>query len=107
MDPIMSQVVIIVGFLMFMYFMMIRPNKKRQQQVQEMRNGVKVGDEIITIGGVKGTICSVNDTEVIIETSEDRNKIVFVKSAIHTVVVKDDEVEEIEEDEETEEEISE
>lgn len=106
MDPMMAQVVMIVGFLAFMYFVMIRPNKKRQQQMADMRNSVKVGDEIITIGGIKGTVCSVNDTDVTIETSEDKNKMVFVKSAIHTIVLKDDEVEEMEDDE-TEEEISE
>lgn len=106
MDPMMAQVVMIVGFLAFMYFVMIRPNKKRQQQMADMRNSVKVGDEIITIGGIKGTVCSVNDTDVTIETSEDKNKMVFVKSAIHTIVLKNDEVEEMEDDE-TEEEISE
>lgn len=105
MEGIMAQVLLIVGFFAFMYLVMIRPNKKRQQEMMEMRNSITEGDEIITIGGIKGTVCRVTDSDVTIETSEDKNKIVFVKSAIHSIVVKEDS--KGEDDSETEENVEE
>lgn len=51
---------------------MIRPQQKQQKQLMDMRNAIKVGDEVITIGGVKGTIVSVTDDSVILETSSQK-----------------------------------
>lgn len=72
--------VIFVG----MYFLMIRPNSKRRKQEEEMRNSLKPGDEIITIGGIVGKIVSIKDDNdsFIIETGVDRNKIKIKKWAI-------------------------
>jgi len=105
MDPMLMQIVLIVGFVAVMYFFMIKPNKKRQQEMIKMRNNLKRGDLIITIGGIKGKVVDVTDVSVVIETSSDKNKIEFVKSAIHTVVneqedITDSEIEETEVDEE-------
>lgn len=105
MDPMLMQIVLIVGFVAVMYFFMIKPNKKRQQEVMKMRDSLKKGDSIITIGGIKGKVVSVTDSSVVIETSSDNTKIEFVKSAIHTVVNEpeedaDSEIEETEDDEE-------
>lgn len=87
-----------------MYFLMIRPQQKRDKAVREMRNNIKVGDNIITIGGIKGKILKVGDDYVIIETSNAKTKMEFVKSAIGTVVRDESDYEEadeeIEEDEE-------
>ena len=47
-----------------------------------MRNAIKVGDEVITIGGVKGTIVSVTDDSVILETASQKTRLEFVKNAI-------------------------
>lgn len=96
MNGVTTQLMLIGGFFLFMYMVMIKPNKKRQEELYNMRNNVKVGDEIITIGGIKGTICEVSDTEIVLETSVEKNKIVFIKSAIHNVISKE-EIEEIEE----------
>ena len=48
----------------------------------DMRNAIKVGDEVITIGGVKGTIVSVTDDSVILETSSQKTRLEFVRNAI-------------------------
>ena len=46
----------LVLLIAIMYFLLIRPQKKREKQVNEMRSAVKVGDEVITIGGIHGTV---------------------------------------------------
>ena len=71
-----------------LYFFMIRPQKKQEKQQKEMRDGVQVGDEITTIGGIIGKVVSIKEETLTIETSHDRTKIRILKSAIRTVDVK-------------------
>ena len=71
--------------IVLMYFIMIRPQKKKQQEEQKMRNGVRVGDELTTIGGICGRVVNVKDATLIIETGADRNKMTIKKWAIQTV----------------------
>ena len=80
MDQLTMQFVLIGGFMLLAYVFMIKPQKKRQKEIMEMRNNLKIGDSIITIGGIKGKIVKLTDTDVIIETSEKmRMKIIIVK----------------------------
>ena len=55
-----SFIFVMIGMFALMYFMTIRPQKKRQKEEQEMRNAVDVGDEITTIGGICGKVVIVN-----------------------------------------------
>ena len=105
MDQLTMQLVMIGGFMVIAYFLMIKPQKKRQKAIMDMRDNLKIGDDIITIGGIKGKIVELSDTEVVIETSDDGTKIEFIKSAIHSVVSKSEEssVEEDDEEEDSEE----
>ena len=75
---------IIVAF----YFFAIRPQKKQEREANEMRNALQVGDEITTIGGVIGEIVSIKDETITIETSRDRTKIRFLRSAVRSVDVR-------------------
>lgn len=75
-----------------LYFLMIRPQQKKQKEEAKMRANLRVGDELTTIGGIKGRVVSIKDDTVTIETSNDRTKIVFVKDAIGTVHTKHDDV---------------
>ncbi len=79
-----SLMMIIPMILIFalMYFMMIRPQKKQQKLEQEMRNSLKIGDEITTIGGIMGRIVTVKDDSLIIETGADRNKMKITRWAV-------------------------
>ena len=77
-----------VLILIVMYFLMIRPQQKKQKEEQKMRNNLRVGDELTTIGGIKGRVVAIKDDTVTIETSNDRTKIVFEKAAIGTVHTK-------------------
>ena len=77
---------IVVFFLVF-YFVAIRPQKKQEKQINEMRNQLMVGDEITTIGGIIGKIISIKEETVMIETGHDRTKIRILKSAVRNVDV--------------------
>lgn len=74
-----------VVIIALMYFMMIRPQKKKQQEEQKMRNSIRVGDELTTIGGITGRVVNIKDDSLIIETGADRNKITIKKWAIQSV----------------------
>jgi len=75
-----------------MYFLMIRPQKKRQKEEQKMRNSLRVGDELTTIGGIKGRVLSVKEDTFVMETGNDRTKMQFEKWAIQTVHTKHEDV---------------
>ena len=85
---IIMTIVMIVGIGVFFYFFMIRPQKKQEKEINEMRNSLSVGDEITTIGGIIGKVISIREETVVIETSHDRTKIRLLKSAISKVDVK-------------------
>lgn len=80
MDPYF--IVMIVLMFAMMYFFMIRPENKRKKEAQNLRDSLKVGDVITTIGGIVGTICKVDESTIVIETSADRVRIEFTKWAV-------------------------
>lgn len=77
-----SWIIMLVVMIAIFYFMMIRPENKKKKAAEEMRNSLKVGDEITTIGGIVGTICAVKEKTVVMETGADRVRIEFTKWAI-------------------------
>ena len=66
------------------YFLLIRPQKKRDKNTQKMRSNIQVGDEIVTVGGIIGIVISVRDDTLVIETGSDRSKIRINRWAIQT-----------------------
>ena len=85
-----STVLMIVLMVAIFYFLMIRPENKRKKQAEEMRSSLKKGDWLTTIGGVYGRGVSITDRTVVIETSEDRVRVEFLKSAIGQVGTLDE-----------------
>ena len=83
----MSMIIMMVALFGVMYFVMIRPQKKKQKEEQTMRDSIQVGDEITTIGGIIGKIVSIKDETVLIETSNERNKIRILRTAVRNVDV--------------------
>jgi len=67
---------------------MIRPQKKQEKEINDMRNNLQVGDEITTIGGIIGKIISIKEETIMIETGHDRTKIRLLKSAVRCVDVR-------------------
>lgn len=80
--------VVLVLMLVALYFFTIRPQKKQEKQVQEMRNQIQVGDEITTIGGIIGKVISIKEETLMIETGHDRTKIRILRDAVKKVDVK-------------------
>jgi preprotein translocase subunit YajC len=72
-----------------MYFVMIRPQQKRQKQWQEMLGGIKTGDRVTTAGGIRGVILSIKDDAIIIRVAPDNIKIEVAKSAIASVTTQE------------------
>lgn len=64
------------------YFFILRPQQKREKASQKMRASLEVGDDIITIGGIVGTVVSIKEDTLVIETSGDRNKMRITRWAI-------------------------
>ena len=81
-------IVMIVGVIALMYFLMIRPQKKQEKEINDMRNNLQVGDEITTIGGIIGKIISIKEETIMIETGHDRTKIRLLKTAVRCVDVR-------------------
>lgn len=78
----MESIILLVLMFGMMYFFMIRPENKRKKAAQEMRDSLKVGDEVTTIGGITGTICAVKENTVVFETGADRVRVEITKWAI-------------------------
>ncbi len=85
MDQGVTSILLMTALLVLIYFMMIRPQRKKDKADREMRENLKVGDEIITIGGVIGKIEKINDKSVVISTTSAKNKIEFLKTAVASV----------------------
>ncbi|MBR2027685.1 MAG: preprotein translocase subunit YajC [Oscillospiraceae bacterium] len=71
--------------LVVMYFLIIRPQKKKDKQMQDMRSSVEIGDSITTIGGIVGIVVSIKEDTLVVETGTDRSKIRFKRWAISEV----------------------
>ncbi len=78
-------IIYLVVIIAVFYFLLILPEKKRKKAAQQMRDSLKVGDEITTIGGIIGNIVELTDDTVVIETSEDRVRVQFARWAISSV----------------------
>ncbi|HEY1580598.1 MAG TPA: preprotein translocase subunit YajC [Terracidiphilus sp.] len=72
-----------------MYFVMIRPQQKRQKQWQEMLGSIKTGDRVTTSGGIRGIILSIKDDAIIIRVAPDNIKLEVAKSAIASVTTQE------------------
>ncbi len=83
-EGLVSFIPLIVLFVA-MYFLMIRPQKKKDKQISDMRNSLQVGDEIVTIGGICGKIVKTKDESIIIAVGADKVKFEMKRWAVSTV----------------------
>lgn len=107
MNPQQLQAFILpVGLLVVFYFFVIRPQKKKEAEVKQMRDNLRVGDEVVTIGGIYGKVIKVKEDMVTIEVGSAKTKLDMTRWAIGTVVNKNEskniKTEEIKTDEENE-----
>lgn len=78
-------ILLMVGFLAFFYFAVIRPQNKKKKEMQQMLSALSKGDKVITIGGVHGKVTSVKDGVVVLKI-DDNATITFDKSAVAKIV---------------------
>lgn len=88
---------LILMFAVF-YFFIIRPQKKKANEINEMRESLKVGDKIITIGGIIGKIILVKEDYLVIETSSDNTKLEIMKWGINGTYKKNTDLKDVEEE---------
>ena len=79
-----SSILMIVVMIAVFYFMLIRPENNRKKKAEEMRNSIKKGERITTIGGMKGKVVQVTDDSIVFETSEDRVRIEIAKWGVQS-----------------------
>jgi preprotein translocase subunit YajC len=84
-SPGMNMFVMMTLVFVMMYFIMIRPQKKRQLEQQRLISALKTGDKVVTNAGIHGLISNVKDSTVIVKVA-DNVKIEMEKSAISTVM---------------------
>lgn len=81
-----------IGFILYiaffigvMYLLIFLPQKRRDKKLREMINSLKVGDKVVTIGGVSGKIINIKDDEITVETGVEKTKLVLKNWAIKEV----------------------
>ncbi|MCP4641240.1 MAG: preprotein translocase subunit YajC [bacterium] len=94
-NPLMQMLPMILLFIGVFYFFMIRPQQKREKERREMLNSISKGDEVITNGGIYGTVVGLKEKTVVLRVSEDPPiKMQFVRGAVSRVNSSDDESDE-------------
>lgn len=82
MDQTLQPLILTLFFMGLFYVMAIRPETKRKKELDAVRNSLKEGDEITTIGGITGKICAVKESTIVFETGADRVRIEIAKWGI-------------------------
>ena len=81
-----SGLIIPLGFLAIFYFLIIKPQKTKEKKIKTMRDNLKVGDEIVTIGGIFGRVAKVRDDILTIEVGADKTKLTMAKWSVGNLV---------------------
>ncbi len=83
-----SLALLVVMFVVF-YFILIRPQKKKDKELKEQMDKLQVGDRVVTIGGLVGFVANIKDDQITISTSAANTLVTFTKNAIQTVVKRE------------------
>ncbi len=71
--------------MVIFYFVLIRPQRKQQKELEKKRESIQIGDDVVTIGGIHGRVTNKSDRTVTVKVSDNNTKIKFEKSAINQV----------------------
>ncbi len=82
--PLIIQLAPFLVLIPVFYFILIRPQRKKDKEAQAMRNSVQVGDEIVTVGGIVGIVVSIKEDTIVLETGSDRSKVRVKRWAIQS-----------------------
>ena len=78
-------IALMVGMILIFYFLMIRPQRKKDKAVKDMLAALKPGDRICTIGGIYGTIASIKDETITLYVGAQKTQVVVARWAIRSV----------------------
>lgn len=78
----------LILFFVIVYFLLIRPQQKRQKKTREMQSSLSKGDKIVTIGGLHGNVEAIDDTVIVVRVN-DGSKLTYDRAAIREVVSDD------------------
>lgn len=82
---LLVQMLPMLGIVVLFYFILIRPQRKKDKKVKEMLSALKVGDRVTTIGGIHGTIMGIKDETITLGVGAEKTKLVFARWAIRNV----------------------
>lgn len=88
-----ASLILPIGVFVVFYFILIRPQQKKDKKIREMRSNLKVGNEVITIGGIHGKVIKIKDDVITIEVGADKVKLTMTKWAVGTVVSQEKDLE--------------
>ncbi|RRA48364.1 preprotein translocase subunit YajC [Acidipila sp. EB88] len=88
--PALNSILPLVLIPVVFYFLLMRPNQKKQQQWQKMLNDLKPGDRITTTGGIRGTIVALREDVLQIRVAPDNIKLEIMRSAIASVTTEEE-----------------
>ena len=80
-NPLLAFAPLLLMFVVF-YFLLIRPQQKRQKELREMIQNLKKGDRIVTAGGIIGTVSGIQQDYVILKVGDGETKMEILKTAI-------------------------
>ncbi|PEZ83261.1 preprotein translocase subunit YajC [Bacillus sp. AFS017274] len=80
----LTQILPLILMFVLFYFLLIRPQQKRQKATRNMQSSLKKGDKVATIGGMHGTIDAIDDLQIVIK-SPDGTKLTFDRAAIREI----------------------
>ena len=85
----LQMIIMMVVLFAIMYFFMIRPQQKKQKELQKMRDALKVGDRVVTSGGLHGTVSSINEEQRLVVINADKGvNLTFSKDAVTPIIEK-------------------
>jgi preprotein translocase subunit YajC len=76
--------------ILVFYFLVMRPQNRKQKEAKKMLEGLRKGDQVVTIGGLRGTVVSVKEDVVVLKV-DDNTKLMYSKNAVSTVLKREEE----------------
>lgn len=89
--PVWGLVLYVLVIFLAMYFLLIRPQRKKTKDEKRMRDSIRVGDEIVTIGGIYGRIISLKEDVIVIESKSDHSKLTVARWALQSNLTEHEE----------------
>lgn len=84
---LVSTIIMFGAIIAIFYFMLIRPQRKRDRETKDMLSAIKKGDKVVSIGGIRGTVVAVKESTIIVKV-DDNTRLEFSKNAISSVLNK-------------------